>query len=341
MSFISGAAWAGFGASSTFAKVNIGSLQAGELTRLSSKHQPLTVTNTSDIPVTLTLRMKRPPKQEVDHGFDPIPTIEWAVLEKTEFKLAPGESATTDIILRPSTDKKFRKKSYQLHILSRVVSSGNIRIVMTHKLQFSLAKETSAITRISGTKTKNMVQPSVIEVKNIDLGRLSQSPERVIVIHNTCREPHRYRIRTYNPEAVSEFEHQSSPVSAPVIQNSAAGKAEFSLQPGEQKTISPANGMTVVFDSLLPRNWVSLGVKEFQLKAGEKREFPVKIFLPPYAPLKSQALVSLMRITQIDGEYPSTIIPIYIKTTDQIFEDPAPREFQKPVYADVRIEMAE
>lgn len=273
--------WAGFGVSSTFAKVNVGRVEARSVVRVTSRGQPLTVANTSDIPVRLALRITRPKREEVAEGFEPIPTVVWTVLEKNEFTLAPGGNASTDVILKPSLDAKYRDKNSQLHIFSRVVSSGNIRIVMVHKLQFSIPKDSAS----------------------------------------------------------SDFEaYAVSPVTTRIQNRSES--SEFSLQPGEQKTVS-SNAMTVVFDQFLPRNWISLSIKEFELKPGEKRIFPITIFIPNHHPFKSKRIASLIRVTQLDDGFSSLFVPVFIETTSLEFAEAAPPEFEKPPYVDVRAEMAQ
>ncbi len=339
VSFLSGATWAGFGVSSPFAKVAIGSAEPGGLIRISAVARPLTVTNTSDIPITVSLRVTRPKGNEVDGGYEPIPSVVWVVLEKNEFTLAPGESATTDMILKPPLERKYGGRNYQVHILSRAVGSGNVRIVMVHKLQFSVLKE-AAIPNRSSEKTKMKVEPLLFEAKNIDLGRLSEDPSRALIVHNTDKKSHCYRIRTFNPEASAEYERYAiRDVSTP-LQNK-SDQSAFSLQPGEQKTVSASNRMIVMFDELLPRNWVSLGVKEFKLKPGEKRSFPIKVFIPNHDSLKNKKMVSLVRVTQLDDEFSSTFVPIYLATTIRGYADAPQPEFQKSPYVDVHVEMAQ
>ncbi len=331
--------WAGFGMTSTFAKVNVGSVEAGDVVRLSAMGRPLTVTNTSDIPVTLSLRVTRPKKEEVDSGFEPIPTVVWAVLEKNEFTLAPGESASTDVILKPSLEQKYRNRNYQLHILSRVVGSGNIRIVMVHKVQFSVPKHTPVSPKIFAKRSQPRIRPKAIEVDNVDLGRLSADPDRTLVVENADHTTHRYRLRTFNPEAASEFEPYAMDVISPTLHPQGNNPSSVTFQPGEQTAISPSHGMTIVADELLPRNWVSMGVKEFELKPGEKRRFPIKIFVPNQISLKNKKVLSLVRVTQLDGDFPSTLVPVYIETTAQGYADVPSPEFQKPTFVDVHTEM--
>jgi hypothetical protein len=334
-----GILWAAFGATSTFAKVELGPIEAGRVLHISSVARPLTVTNTGDIPVTLTLRLLRPAKTEVDKGFDPVPSVVWAVLEKNKFVLAPGESGTTDVILKPSLEEKYRGKHYQLNIMSRIVSTGgNVRIVLAHKVQFTVAQQSLVSERAVAEASKLKVHPSIVEVKNVDLGRLSVDPLRSLNVQNADRKRHRYRIRFYNPEASAEFEDRFSPVTPPPTPTGTDG---FVLGAGQQKALNSANGMKVVFDGLLPRNWVSVGIEEFELDAGEKRAFPIKLYLPHYDALKNKAFTPLIRVTQIDGDFPSSLIPVYLTTSDLSYDDPPLPEFQKPIYADVRATIAE
>lgn len=82
--------------------------------------QPLKVVNTTDYTVELKIETGYPAAFKLMRGYEVIPSTSWIILEKTEFRLEPGQTAIADFTISIPNDDKYVNKRYQFFIKSRV-----------------------------------------------------------------------------------------------------------------------------------------------------------------------------------------------------------------------------
>lgn len=83
--------------------------------------EPLKVVNVSDSTVDLEIEIGYPAQHQLRPGFEAIPDISWVKLEKSSFRLEPGQMALADFTISIPKDENYVNKMYQFYIWSHVV----------------------------------------------------------------------------------------------------------------------------------------------------------------------------------------------------------------------------
>lgn len=123
------------GLSTIFSEVTLENLEIGKTysTKEAAK-LPLEIVNTGKAPINLKVELVMPQEQELKTGFEPIPNLSWAKLEKIEFNnIGPNKSAVTDVVVSIPNKEKFKGKKYQVFIWSHT-TGGAIGIGLKSKL---------------------------------------------------------------------------------------------------------------------------------------------------------------------------------------------------------------
>ena len=111
------------GLTTAFSEVTLENLEIGK--SYSTKevaNLALEVVNTGKEEVDLKMELLMPQEQELKQGYEPIPSLSWIKLEKTEFtKIMPNHTAVTDVLISIPDQKEYKGKKYQAYIWSHTV----------------------------------------------------------------------------------------------------------------------------------------------------------------------------------------------------------------------------
>lgn len=98
---------------------------------------PLVIENNSDSAVEIKVEVLAPEGNEVQKGYEPIPSTEWVKLEKDSFKIDPGASAETDVVIRIPYKEEYQGRKFHVFIWSHTVGES-LGIGIRSKLLFSI-----------------------------------------------------------------------------------------------------------------------------------------------------------------------------------------------------------
>jgi hypothetical protein len=99
---------------------------------------PLVVNNTSTGEVDLKIEVIVPQQADLKPGYEPIPDSEWISLAENEFRMDPGKSAKTDIIITVPNEEKYAGRKYQVYLWSHTVGRS-IGVGLKSRLLFTVA----------------------------------------------------------------------------------------------------------------------------------------------------------------------------------------------------------
>jgi hypothetical protein len=123
-------------------EVNLGCVKLGRTYSLVEiRNLPLSVTNTGDFPVSLAIEVVTPRTDELRNGYKPIPDTNWIRVEQNFFLVAPGKSASTDVLVAVPGDKEHLGQHYQVWLWSHTVSNGGLGVGLKSRILFSICEE--------------------------------------------------------------------------------------------------------------------------------------------------------------------------------------------------------
>ncbi len=143
---------------------------------------PYRVMNTSDKPVILRMAIVgQDPGEYVKAGYEKIPDLGWIRLDKTEFRLAPGEEGITDVFINIPKDEKYLSKKYQAYIWAQsypLEEEPGINVLTGVKSRVLLNISPVPFTRTERKKIEELkaslgfqLMPDHIEAEDVKLGK--------------------------------------------------------------------------------------------------------------------------------------------------------------------------
>lgn len=176
---VTGTIW---GITTTFSEVVLENVQLGRSYNFRIlRNLPLVLTNNRLEAEDAQIRVEKP-ADTLKPGYEPIPDVSWIQIIPNEFRLAPKESAQSDIILTIPDDEQYIGKHYQADIISEGMPIGGtgqmtIALSIRNRIRFSVKTkgpaELLAEKKLKKMKTLDFeLDPTNIQVKNtIELGK--------------------------------------------------------------------------------------------------------------------------------------------------------------------------
>jgi len=169
----------GVGLRSNFGMLGLENLRIGKTYSIFNlTSQPLKVVNTTDKTVDLEIEVGYPDTYQLRNGYEAIPDISWVKLEKSEFRLEPGQIAVADFNISVPNDDKYVNKRYQFYIWSHVVKileGGNLFPGVKGFVCFTIAPVKAGISDEEAEEIKaNLmfsVVPYQVTVSGIEVGK--------------------------------------------------------------------------------------------------------------------------------------------------------------------------
>jgi hypothetical protein len=128
------------GISTAFGRIKIDNIKTGQTYSMKDDAGMMfEVRNTSDMEITLKIKVLKPLQNELIEGYEPIPDAEWISLEKDLFTLEPEGSISTDIKISIPQDPSYKGKKYQANIWSH--TTGLLAVGLKSKLLIKIANE--------------------------------------------------------------------------------------------------------------------------------------------------------------------------------------------------------
>jgi len=128
------------GLSTSFGEVKVANLKIGQEHSMEETADfPLVVCNTSDEVIELKMEALYPKDAELKDGYQPIPDINWIVLEQDYFVLDPGDEAKTDVIIKIPDDNVLSGRKYQVYLWSHTIGRS-LGVGLKSRLLFTVAE---------------------------------------------------------------------------------------------------------------------------------------------------------------------------------------------------------
>lgn len=276
------------GLTSAFAKVSVDHLQPGRTYKASKFFQAIVVVNVSDDPRTLTMELLRPKPGDLDPGYEPIPDVTWAALEKDRFNVEAWGEAVSDLYLTIPNDKKYLGKKYQLEVWTKAHGGGNIAVGLIHKLLFTVAAE---------------VDPAA-----------GKEPEKALPFK---LEPFEYFAKNVKFNRPIDLYEQSG--TALVLKNPNSVDCKYRIEelPYDRAPVQRTND----YEPVPEMGWLNLGDREFTVKAKSELRIPLKITLPRNPKYRNKNYLLLIRATALSSTAPFSVISrLYITTSERLLD---------------------
>lgn len=195
------------GLSTGFGKVQVTNLRPGVVYRISKLYAPVTVLNTSDIDLNLKMELMLPKAGDLGPGYEAVPSLKWALLEKTTFFMPSFESASSDLVLQIPDEPSYWGKKFQLQIWSHTFGGqGMMAVGLMHKLLFTTAapEMRGAAGGQEPSQSSNFsIEPFEVHMGTVpmkDVVSVAQWSNTKITLRNPHPVAHRFRLRTLRPD---------------------------------------------------------------------------------------------------------------------------------------------
>ena len=133
-----------YGLRTGFGKVALENVPMGvEYSMRKDSKFPLVLENNSDSVVDVKIEVLVPQGDEVQEGYEPIPSTDWIKLEKSSFKIEPNGKAETDVVISIPNKEEYRGRRFHVFIWSHTVGES-LGIGIRSKLLFSVGEATTA-----------------------------------------------------------------------------------------------------------------------------------------------------------------------------------------------------
>lgn len=131
-----------YGLKTSFGKVILEGIPIGTRYSMRDKARfPLIIKNSGDRVVCLQLQVIIPQKEEIQEGYEAIPSINWIKLEKDSFIVESLGEAETDIVISVPYNKKYIGKKFQVFIWS-YTTGETLGVGLKSKLLFTISEKT-------------------------------------------------------------------------------------------------------------------------------------------------------------------------------------------------------
>jgi len=165
---------------------------------------PMKVTNTGADTINLVMSVEIPTDamitdKRTEIGYKPIPTIDWVSLGQSQFIVAAGESAYTDIIIKIPDDPSLYGKKFQADIYSRTSGSEFLNIGVWSHLQLSIAEGAEAQAAIEKNRKRGVLGnmeytllPDKLVIENAPVGAtldIRKELKRTMMVANSGADP--------------------------------------------------------------------------------------------------------------------------------------------------------
>lgn len=133
-----------YGLRTGFGKVALENVPMGvEYSMRKDSKFPLVLENNSDSVVEVRIEVLVPQGDEVQQGYEPIPSTDWIRLEKNSFTIEPNGKAETDVIINIPNKEKYAGRKFHVFIWSHTVGES-LGIGIRSKLLFSVENTAKA-----------------------------------------------------------------------------------------------------------------------------------------------------------------------------------------------------
>lgn len=181
--------------SSTFSEVLVENLQPGEQYSLSDiASLPYNIRNASDKNIEMSVEVIKPKKGFIRPGFEAIPDSGWVSLREKTLALAPGETKTSDVIIKIPKNSKYLNKKYQAGIWARTVESGGGLAVSAGLESVLLITTDRAFIKSAGPDRGKPGLNFSVRPRELSLSGVSRSTGTVITVTNFNAGECRFRM---------------------------------------------------------------------------------------------------------------------------------------------------
>ncbi|MHB2026959.1 MAG: hypothetical protein ACYCPQ_10075 [Elusimicrobiota bacterium] len=177
-------------------------LRAGETYRLSTLAKNPAVTNTGGKDVSVRMRIARARVQELDDGYEPLPSPAWIRLKKTIVRLRPEESVPIAALIRVPRDEKFKGGQYEALWIGEIMDRNGAGLILSSRILISVADDADEnfsrpARRKSGAPPRYAAVPALTKAENVPLGEkiALESLGVRLKIANYGNVPARFRLR--------------------------------------------------------------------------------------------------------------------------------------------------
>ncbi len=132
-------AFAGIGILARFADdVILENLEVGRSYNLREKgNLPYHVTNAGSAPVDVLIEVIIPGEKRLKANYEPIPDPGWVRVVPNKFRLDPGESGVSEIIITIPDKEEYIGRNFQTYLHAHTVGTGFMAAGAGHRLRFS------------------------------------------------------------------------------------------------------------------------------------------------------------------------------------------------------------
>ncbi len=129
-----------YGLRTGFGKVALENIPMGvEYSMRKDSKFPLVLENNSDSVVDVKIEVLVPKGDEVQAGYEPIPSTDWIKLEKNSFTIEPNGKAETDIVINIPYKEEYLGRKFHVFIWSHTIGES-LGIGIRSKLLFSVGE---------------------------------------------------------------------------------------------------------------------------------------------------------------------------------------------------------
>lgn len=129
-----------YGLKTGFGKVILENVPMGiEYSMRRDSKFPLIIENNSDSGVEVKIEVLIPEGNEVQVGYEPIPSADWIKLEKSSFIIEPNGKAETDVVISIPYKDEYLGRKFHVFIWSHTVGES-LGIGIRSKLLFSVGE---------------------------------------------------------------------------------------------------------------------------------------------------------------------------------------------------------
>ena len=238
----------GGGLSTQLGEAVIENLQIGQSYNLKQlANLSLVVTNTSDFPVDLLMEPLLPAESELKMEASDIPDKSWISFSEDQFKLGPGEKASSDIIITIPRDESHLGKKYQVMIWSHTLGTGgggmNLAYGLKSRIIFTIDTTMAGEDYkppVSNASAGFTVSPKEIFLQGVETGKIYDVAEytgQILEITNPgdCDRTFILESRTVENSLAMITEGFEDAPNASYLKFS---ENEFTIPSGEKKSVS-------------------------------------------------------------------------------------------------------
>jgi len=151
------------GLSTKFVEVTLENLELGKLYSVKElTGKTLVITNTTaDQKVDIAIEPEAPVDYNLVEGYEPIPDINWVMVEKSYFvDIGPDKEAETDILISIPDDEALYGKKYQVYIYSHTAgTAATFRMGLMSRLFLHISEKPSAPSEKPGVPREKQSTP--------------------------------------------------------------------------------------------------------------------------------------------------------------------------------------